>query len=85
MPGSGVRRERGVRPEAASAVCAGNTAAQLIVVVISQQHAWMCSTATLVNDTLYYPGDLPHTPENDLLLAVAQVNQGSNLNKTWRI
>ena len=28
---------------------------------------------------LYYPQELPHTPENDLLVAVAQVNQGSNL------
>ncbi|HEY3936655.1 MAG TPA: tetratricopeptide repeat protein, partial [Bryobacteraceae bacterium] len=29
--------------------------------------------------TLYYPEALPHTPENDLYLAIAQVNQGSNL------
>ena len=29
---------------------------------------------------LYYPTTLPHTPENDLDLAVAQVKQGSNLN-----
>jgi predicted CXXCH cytochrome family protein len=29
---------------------------------------------------LYYPEDLPHTPENDLYLAIAQVNQKSNLN-----
>ena len=28
---------------------------------------------------LYYPETLPHTPENDLYLAVAQVNQSSNL------
>ncbi len=28
---------------------------------------------------LYYPEKLPHTPENELLLAVAQVKQGSNL------
>ncbi len=28
---------------------------------------------------LYYPETLPHTPENDLYLAVAQVKQGSNL------
>lgn len=28
---------------------------------------------------LYYPRTLPHTPENDLYLAVAQVKQGSNL------
>jgi len=28
---------------------------------------------------LYYPETLPHTPENDLDLAVAQVKQGSNL------
>lgn len=28
---------------------------------------------------LYYPATLPHTPENDLYLAVAQVKQGSNL------
>ncbi|MGC2659577.1 MAG: tetratricopeptide repeat protein [Bryobacteraceae bacterium] len=27
----------------------------------------------------YYPKELPHTPENDLYLAIAQVNQGSNL------
>jgi predicted CXXCH cytochrome family protein len=29
---------------------------------------------------LYYPETLAHTPENDLLLTVAQVKQGSNLN-----
>ncbi len=28
---------------------------------------------------LYYPETLPHTPENDLYLAIAQVKQGSNL------
>jgi FimV-like protein len=28
---------------------------------------------------LYYPRELPHTPENDLYLAIAQVNQRSNL------
>jgi len=28
---------------------------------------------------LYYPEQLPHTPENDLYLAIAQVNQKSNL------
>ena len=28
---------------------------------------------------LYYPEKLPHTPENDLYLAIAQVNQKSNL------
>jgi tetratricopeptide (TPR) repeat protein len=28
---------------------------------------------------LYYPDKLPHTPENELYLAVAQVKQGSNL------
>jgi predicted CXXCH cytochrome family protein len=28
---------------------------------------------------LYYPEKLPHTPENDLYLAIAQVNQRSNL------
>jgi len=28
---------------------------------------------------LYYPKELPHTPENDLYLAIAQVNQRSNL------
>ena len=28
---------------------------------------------------LYYPEKLPHTPENELYLAVAQVKQGSNL------
>jgi predicted CXXCH cytochrome family protein len=28
---------------------------------------------------LYYPEKLPHTPENDLYLAIAQVNQSSNL------
>ena len=28
---------------------------------------------------LYYPENLPHTPENDLYLAIAQVNQSSNL------
>ncbi len=28
---------------------------------------------------LYYPEELPHTPDNDLYLAVAQVNQSSNL------
>jgi predicted CXXCH cytochrome family protein len=28
---------------------------------------------------LYYPETLPHTPDNDLYLAVAQVKQGSNL------
>jgi predicted CXXCH cytochrome family protein len=30
---------------------------------------------------LYYPESLPHTPENDLDLAVAQVKQGSNLTR----
>jgi predicted CXXCH cytochrome family protein len=30
---------------------------------------------------LYYPEQLPHTPENDLLLAVAQVKQLSNLSQ----
>src|SRR5215471_14297921 len=30
---------------------------------------------------LYYPETLPHTPENDLDLAVAQVKQGSNLSQ----
>ncbi|HWY47781.1 MAG TPA: cytochrome c3 family protein, partial [Bryobacteraceae bacterium] len=30
---------------------------------------------------LYYPNDLPHTPENDLYLAIAQVNQRSNLTR----
>jgi predicted CXXCH cytochrome family protein len=29
--------------------------------------------------TLYYPESLPHTPENELYLAIAQVNQRSNL------
>ena len=28
---------------------------------------------------LYYPATLPHTAENDLYLAIAQVNQQSNL------
>jgi predicted CXXCH cytochrome family protein len=28
---------------------------------------------------LYYPRELPHTAENDLYVAIAQVNQGSNL------
>lgn len=28
---------------------------------------------------LYYPKELPHTPENDVYLAIAQVNQRSNL------
>jgi hypothetical protein len=28
---------------------------------------------------LYYPPTLPSTPENDLYLALAQVQQGSNL------
>jgi predicted CXXCH cytochrome family protein len=28
---------------------------------------------------LYYPETLPHTPENDLYVAIAQVKQGSNL------
>src|SRR5260370_39701857 len=28
---------------------------------------------------LYYPEELPHTPENDLYTAIAQVNQRSNL------
>src|SRR5262249_1893230 len=27
----------------------------------------------------YYPASLPHSPENDLYLAIAQVKQGSNL------
>jgi predicted CXXCH cytochrome family protein len=30
---------------------------------------------------LYYPESLPHTPENDLYLAIAQVNQRSNLDE----
>jgi predicted CXXCH cytochrome family protein len=30
---------------------------------------------------LYYPAELPHTPENELYLAIAQVNQKSNLTR----
>ena len=37
------------------------------------------STAYRGPVTLYYPKELPHTPENDLYLAVAQVKQRSNL------
>ena len=37
------------------------------------------ATPIAVRVVLYYPETLPHTPENDLDLAIAQVKQGSNL------
>jgi lipoprotein-anchoring transpeptidase ErfK/SrfK len=43
---------------AAADVCASNTAAQFVLVEISQQHAWMCEHRTLVYDTPVTTGEV---------------------------
>jgi lipoprotein-anchoring transpeptidase ErfK/SrfK len=43
---------------AAADVCASNTAAQFVLVEISQQHAWMCEHSTLVYDTPVTTGEV---------------------------
>ena len=45
-------------PRAAADVCATNTAAQFVLVVISAQHAWMCEKSTLVYDTPVTTGEV---------------------------
>jgi L,D-transpeptidase catalytic domain len=45
-------------PQPASDVCAANTAAQFVLVVISQQHAWMCEKTVLVYDTPVTTGEV---------------------------
>jgi lipoprotein-anchoring transpeptidase ErfK/SrfK len=45
-------------PQAAADVCAANTAAQFVLVVISAQHAWMCEKSTLVYDTPVTTGEV---------------------------
>jgi hypothetical protein len=45
-------------PIDAADVCSSNTAAQFVLVEISQQHAWMCAGATLVYDTAVTTGEV---------------------------
>jgi lipoprotein-anchoring transpeptidase ErfK/SrfK len=45
-------------PMAAADICATNTAAQFVLVEISEQHAWMCEHTTLVYDTPVTTGEV---------------------------
>ena len=45
-------------PQPASDACAANTAAQFVLVIISQQHAWMCAQTVLVYDTPVTTGEV---------------------------
>jgi lipoprotein-anchoring transpeptidase ErfK/SrfK len=45
-------------PMAAADICATNTAAQFVLVEISQQHAWMCEHTALVYDTAVTTGEV---------------------------
>jgi lipoprotein-anchoring transpeptidase ErfK/SrfK len=45
-------------PQPASDACAANTAAQFVLVIISQQHAWMCAKTVLVYDTPVTTGEV---------------------------
>jgi lipoprotein-anchoring transpeptidase ErfK/SrfK len=45
-------------PQAAADICATNTAAQFVLVVISAQHAWMCEKSALVYDTPVTTGEV---------------------------
>ena len=58
-------------------MCAGNTAAQFVLVVISVQHAWMCSAPTLVYDTPVTTGDVTYGDDTPTGTWHIQSNQGA--------
>jgi lipoprotein-anchoring transpeptidase ErfK/SrfK len=64
-------------PEAAAQICASNTAAQFVLVEISQQHAWMCAHTALVYDTPVTTGEVANGDDTPTGTWHIQLKQGA--------
>ena len=64
-------------PMAAADLCSSNTAAQFVLVEISQQHAWMCEHTTLVYDTPVTTGEVANGDDTPTGTWHIQAKQGA--------